>query len=149
MKKIKLNTFILLSFLFIFSCKKEKTDTVKTKSNYEKILEGKWVLNSVFVSPPLNGDTDVYKTFPVCLKDDTLIYKTDSLLIYKTGNNKCSSGESDIVFYKWYMKDDSIIGLNGAESNIIQLDENTLVHTSKQTINTKVYTYKSTYLNKK
>lgn len=147
--KLQLTWIVLLTIPFFYACKKEKTEsnTIKAEFNYDKLLKGRWMMISATISPALNGDTDLFKSYPPCFKDDTVFFKKDSVFLRKTGMYKCNTIEQDTMFYTWNLKDDSIIELNGAESTILLLDDKKLVVATKQMINSKEYINTTTYDN--
>lgn len=148
---MKKNIFFLLTLILTFSaCKKTEVQPAsKIFSNYEGLIGGKWFLASVKVSPALNGDTDLYASYPNCVKDDTIYYKKDSVFTLNSGTLKCQTSEPQESNYMWYIQGDSTIYLNGGTSLITKLDDKVLETRTYQVMGNVKYTYKHSYLNVK
>lgn len=100
----------LLYLLLFVSCKAGKT-TESISHNKELLCKGKWILiGATSETFPNNiSPRNLFSEY-ACRHDDTLIFGLDSILIIKSGINKCKN-EADTTFMKW--------ALNGGDSLIL------------------------------
>lgn len=82
--------FVLVTLAFV-SCKKDDVTPQPTKT--EMLAGGNWKLTSLTVSPAyvVNGISisDVFATYPACLKDDFQTFAADGTYTYDEGATKC------------------------------------------------------------
>ena len=100
MKMLRILPLFLAVTLAFVACKKDDEPT-KT----ELLSGGKWTLTALTVNPAFvsNGIsiTDVFATYPACLKDDFQTFATDGTYTYDEGATKCDPDDVQTETGTW------------------------------------------------
>lgn len=101
--------------LLFTQCKKNKQDTPKDAAFSKTFLVGKkWRLTAQTINPGMDDGeghivTDIYATFPDCMKDDFIEYFADGTGVQDEGVTKCSAESQQRQPFRWNLKDDGTI----------------------------------------
>lgn len=107
MKKT-LHFSIVLATMFV-ACKKDVNPTV-VKSQKELLVENKWYLKAILITPPLMGMSNQFDSLRPCEKDDTTTYRTVGKVEIDNGLLKCSPSSSQIDSSTgWKLQDNNLI----------------------------------------
>ncbi len=140
------STLILaaLTLCALFSCKKNSTDEVLTKTEY--LTKGTWKLTKIeqkyldepYVTRDINSPTSGYQ----CYLDDITTFRPDNSKIYDRATVKCNNNEVRIVGGTWsFNTDESVLNIDNGIYRLEALDANTLVYYRRSTD----YTIRETY----
>jgi hypothetical protein len=148
---MKIQFFISLFLLVfcVFACKKTKptTSDQDKKSNYELLIDGKWIRTAATIDPPLQGIVDIFASFADCAKDDTMYFKKDSIFIVNNGAKKCFASDSQNVEYKWFLIKETDISINNDIQRIKEFTDKKLITEAFQKIGNTNHKHTTTYTN--
>lgn len=120
-----------LATIFI-ACQKE--DQPAAKSTRELLIEKKWYLKAINVTPALMGTTNLYDSLIPCQKDDIFTYRSSGKQEIDEGPLKCSPSKPQIdSATTWKIENNKLITLIDLGSqifsdtqNIVSIDEKNL-----------------------
>ncbi len=96
-----------LATLFI-ACQKENQPV--TKSTRELLIEKKWYLKAITVTPALMGMTNLYDSLIPCQKDDIFTYRSTGKQEIDEGPLKCSTNKPQIdTSTTWKLENNKLI----------------------------------------
>lgn len=141
------NIRIFVCLLFATACSQKSRTQAQILNNCEALINGKWVLISTVVNPPINGgDTDLFGISSDCIKDDTLIFKPDSTLVFDRGKLKCAPDDPQQNTLRWKLNGNALI-VDGKCQTIETIDAHYLQMRYTQTLKSSVLHYKVRYKN--
>jgi hypothetical protein len=85
----------MLVLPLLLGCKKED-EVAPTKR--DALTKATWIQTALTVSPALNGQTDYFKDFDACTKDDVYRYATDGKYTAEEGASKCTTTAPTVFF---------------------------------------------------
>lgn len=110
---------LILSMLFV-ACEKENNPEV-AKSTRELLVEKKWYLKAILVSPALMGMTNLYDSLIPCQKDDIFTYRNSGKQEIDNGPLKCYSNSPQIDSATlWKLADNKIMTTLDIGSQILR-----------------------------
>ena len=138
---------IIMVLILAAGCSQKVKEQSPGQSYSDLLTNGKWVLRSVIINPPINGgDTDFYAMYPDCVRDDTLFFNKDGVSTLDKGVLKCTSADSQQAFFKWKLKGDNLI-MDGKSAKIKNLDDHHLYIIYSQDLNSITHNLSATYKN--
>ena len=134
----------VISFIIVsLSCKKEKDDP-KTKL----LTQAEWKISKH--EEKINSDPyiDYFPSLPSCSQDDKYHFKTDNTYELNEGATKCNSSDPDIISTGgWqFTQNGAKISIDGNESTIDQLNENTFIISGNYYTNPDTNYYRFTFV---
>ena len=98
---------MILTTLFV-ACEKEKQEA--PKSTRELLVEKKWYLKAILITPALMGMSNQYDSLRPCEKDDILTYRNTGKQEIDGGLLKCSPSSPQIdSATTWKLQDNKLI----------------------------------------
>jgi hypothetical protein len=126
MKKTQLITRLVSFCMFLGLLMACDPDKGKEENQVNPLIVGKWKLIASTVSPPLEGDTDLFATLDDCEKDDILEFKANNTYELTEGLVKC--GEDQILESGGFVLSADLkkFTIDGEDYEILELSANTL-----------------------
>jgi hypothetical protein len=123
--------------LFV-ACKKEKVVFPNEKTIEELLIEKKWYLKAIMVTPSFMGMNNLYDSLIPCQKDDVIIYRRNGKKEVDNGILKCYSSNPQIDSATlWKLQDSKLITVLNIGSRILRDTFNIELIDSKQ-LNLKI-----------
>jgi hypothetical protein len=98
---------MILTTLFV-ACKKENQEV--PKSTRELLVERKWYLKAILITPAFMGMSNQYDSLRPCEKDDILTYRNSGKQEIDFGLLKCSSSSPQLdTSTTWKLQDNKLI----------------------------------------
>lgn len=94
MKKT-LQLCMILSTLFV-ACQKENVVTTDVKTTKELLIEKKWYLKAILITPSFMGMSNLYDSLIPCQKDDIITYRSSGKKEVDNGILKCYASNPQI-----------------------------------------------------
>jgi hypothetical protein len=137
----------------LLSCKKDKGETVPTKTKTELLTTGSWKRTALISTPAYDwyGDgtfaTDVLSVMKPCEKDNFDTYKTNGIGETNEGATKCDLGDPQTWTWSWvFANNETKLIFDGTdEYKLDELTATTLKFQSTFVENGVTYTQVETY----
>lgn len=145
MLRITLKTLGVITLLLILvtSCKKKNDQKSKT----ELLTQKEWLYSKSEEKLNAGAWVDDFPSWPACEKDNKIVFRTNNTMEENEGATKCDPSDPQIVFTSaWaFTENDTKITLFGTSATVDQLDENTLIVTSQESVGGTTYYYRTTF----
>ena len=153
--KLKIQSIVLLLMIIgittTFSCKKDKDDAAKTKT--ELITMGSWKRTAFTSTPAYDWNADgtfdinLLNTMFPCEKDNFETYQTNGMVVTNEGVTKCNQSDPQTWSVAWRFSNNEtkLIWDIGDEYTLLELTETTLKFQSTFVENGVTYTHVETY----
>ncbi|MEI9945024.1 MAG: lipocalin family protein [Chitinophagaceae bacterium] len=149
MKKSILKVAVLaMVFGFFISCSKKKEDTTPTNPKVALIIGSDWKVSKYETKVNSDPFIDQYPTIAACTQDDRYVFRSDKSYEYNEGPTKCNAGQPQVIYTStWSLSADGTkITIDGAESTIELLDDNTLIISGNYYTNPDINYYRTTFV---